>query len=406
MEIIKIILLAKNQKNHFPFLRRRKNLGESPKELFLSKNLLTEKEKLAYIALVGIPRRKKTTKHEKHMESINMKGQPRAVDQARAFIASIERGGPIRPVLLHGPAGVGKTHLTREIVGALEPMGFEPLIIDSAADICRTVADCAKNLLEPLTDGARRAIVIDEAHLLRGGNGTSAAVAAAFKAALLPLGGAMPTTTPFPLYAGEAKYVHWTDVALILATNVPDRLEEPASLRNGERPFRRRLRSIELSPYGDDVIGEVISDYLTSKNLRAADCSRGIIARFHRGTLAAISEVVGQYQDLYPDQPVMSKERVLAAAKLTQFFPRGLNRAEVRLLAALVRAGGCVKRTLAAATIGCSPAELIGALAHLSAQINAKGEPTPFIQLTGTVVGITESGSKYLAAVQKEGFTI
>ena len=339
-------------------------------------------------------------------KSIEMKGQPRATAQAEAFVESVKRGGPIRPVLLHGPSGVGKSHLGGQIVDALAGEGFEPLVIESAADIARTVADCEANIYDELTDGARRVIVIDEAHLLRGGAGISSAVSAAFKAALLPLGKDMPFSTPFPLIGGQAKFINWTDVALILATNTPDSLEESASLRQGERPFQRRFRGIELSTYGDEVIGEVIGDFLTARGLKAADCSRGIIARFHRGTLSAISEVVGIYQDLFPTQPIMSKERVLAAAKLSKWFPRGINRKEAQLLHALTLAGGSIKKEIAAATIGCARPELIGALAHLTAQRRDDGTPVPFVHLAGSCVAITDAGQKFIAAVLKEGFTI
>jgi hypothetical protein len=362
----------------------------------------------------GVAKTKKNIHHKKtinkNMKSIEMKGQSRATECANDWLASVERGleigAQIRPAMVYGPSGTGKSFLTGQIMDSLEDAGWETIRVKAFGEIGRGMEDCLP-IHSAMTSGDERlAILVDEFQGIKG-DGISKAVKTAWLSLLLSLGEKMPIRSRFPLFIGKDHFVDWNRVALVIATNTPDRLEDSASIRNGERPFRRRFTKVELSNYDDSVIGEVIGDFLASRGLRAAECSRGTIARFHRGNLEALDDIVKQYLSKYPDQPTVSQDRLLACAKLTEWLPRGINRKEGRLLLALLTAQGQkIRRSFAAATIGCSTGEVTGALAHLMRQKKSDGSPAPFVDVSGSCVVLTKAGAQYIETVIKAGFTL
>jgi hypothetical protein len=338
--------------------------------------------------------------------NIQMKGQCKAVSQAIAWTGMILRGMPIRPALISGPAGVGKSHLVSQIVSPLEDSGWNIVKIDSAFEAFRTLAAFEEMIIKPLSYDIPTVLVLDEAHALKGASGVSKAATIAFQSALFPWGCGTPETGTLAMGRENNPEFSWRRTALILATNNAEELEQSASRKKGETPFKRRMTSIDLSPYGEDAIGEVIGDYLTSQGLRASDCSKGIIARFHRKTLGAISAVVGAYKALYPDSPVLSKDRLLEAAKLTDYLPRGLTKFEGRLLRELASANGAIRKDGAAIKVGVESAMMPGIIAQLDSQKDAAGNHCPFVVVSGNAIGITPAGEKYLSAILRDGFTL
>jgi hypothetical protein len=296
--------------------------------------------------------------------------------------------------------------LVSQVIAPLEDAGWNIVKIDSAFEAFRTLEAFHTAIVTPLSYDIPTAIILDEAHALKGASGMSKAAITAFTSCLFPWGFSEPETGKIALGKENDPTFSWRRTALIFATNNPEELEQSASRKKGETPFKRRCQSVDLSPYGEDVIGEVIGDYLTSQGLRASDCSKGIIARFHRKTLGAISAVVGAYKALYPDSPVLSKDRLLEAAKLTDYLPRGLTKFEGRLLRELASANGAIRKDGAAIKVGVESAMMPGIIAQLDSQKDTSGNHCPFVVVSGNAIGITPAGEKYLAAILRDGFTL
>lgn len=336
---------------------------------------------------------------------IKMKGQEKAASQARLWAeTALARIGkqPIRPALIHGPAGCGKSHLISLLCREMTQEGIEIVRLPSATECFRTIADFEGNFKVVLERQKPVVIVLDEAQAMSGGAGLSAPVCRGFRSALYAWGEREPEHSVLP-FGKEPMTVDWRNIALVLATNQPGQLEDRASIRLGEFPFRRRLFGISLEEYSSDVIGEVISDFLAARGLRAAPCSAGLIARCHRGTLEAIGDVVERYRGMFPDHPVMSKERVLEAIKLTDWFPRGISRTEIRCLVSLE--GSPVSKVSLPSRVSADSAALKVAVSYLEGQAT-NGVSTPFVMCSGTTVRVTDNGRKYLAALRREGFTV
>lgn len=336
---------------------------------------------------------------------IQMKGQEKAARQASLWIESfLCKAGrsPVRPALLHGPAGCGKSHLVTLMGAIVERAGIDVIALPSATEIFRTISSAEEVLLPILERDKPALIVLDEAQAMAGGSGLSGAVCKGFRSALYPWGDREPQFGNLPFGRLTEININWSNLGLLLATNQPDRLEDSASLKQGQFPFRRRLSGIQLSEYGPAIIGEVIGDFLGARGLRAADCSRAMLARFHRGTLEAVDAVTRSFVSLFPGTSTLSKDKVIAAAKLTDWFPRGINRNEAKLLN-LLSVGQARKETIPG-RMGIEPGSLKIALGYLEGQ-SLDGKPAPFVRVTGTMVSITTDGHKYLDAVKRDGFT-
>ena len=342
------------------------------------------------------------------IESISMKGQDRAASQAQVWLNGITEGKPVKPCLISAPSGTGKSHLLELMAPQLEEKGFQVVRFPTFSETMRGQAECKKKILPYLCEGGKYAIFADEFHRVKGGGGLSSACAMAWETALLPMGGAtLPNYTHFPLYIGEETLVDWRNVALIGATNLPGELETLANRRVKETPYRRRFYNVELSKYSRDVIGDVIGDFLFNKGLKASECATGTIGRFHRGTMEAIDQVITQFTLVFPGAKTVTREKLLEAAKMTTWFPRGITRQEARLMAKLVDSGGRLNAKVAAPILDVTASEVTSAGAHLYDQYTEAGEHVPFIDFVGSSsLIITEAGRKYVAAVVKEGFTL
>lgn len=343
-----------------------------------------------------------------------MKGQQRAADQAATYVNyAIGATEPIRFTVVSGASGCGKSHLLNEMGGHFASNGFHVIGLAKfggeeimGSDLC-ALQDNLLSVIRPVSEatmtGKKVALFVDEAHGAL--SGKSKGAADAFRSILLSWGG---TGNQFSVIkmGGEELTLNWCNLALHLATNIPDALEDSKSLKVGDRTIRRRAYGIELSRYGNDVIGEVITDFLTARGLRAADCSAAMLSRFHRGTMEALDAVVRQYLMMFPDKPTLSKDRVIEAAKQTTWFPRGISRSEARILYALsVAPNGIKTKSDLASLVKASSSEMRDMIAFLGA-METDGVATPFIHATGSKVSLTENGAKFLKRVIADGFTL
>lgn len=338
-----------------------------------------------------------------------MKGQPIASQKMQAYLESCDRGNAAhRPVLISGPSGVGKSHISKEFENQLELIGYEVHRFDDSG-VIRTVADFYSQVKPLLECGRKIAILFDECQNLIGRrpDGISGIVSQQMRGLVYPHGdlSEVKQWVSISLKQDEIISVNFKNVLLIFMTNEPDKLETTQSLKNGDYPFRRRMYSIELEKYPEDLIPEIIRDMTDAMGLKINDCCRKIIGRYHRGTMEALSVVLSMHKMKFPDERLITKARLLEAAKMTNFLPRGLIKQEARLLHLLSQNGGSFAYNLIGSRLNCDNKAVQSAVSYLSDQ-RTDGSHTPFVRPVGQKIAITENGKAYLKTVQAEGFSI
>ena len=340
-----------------------------------------------------------------------MKGQPIATQKMHAYLTACRNPENIhRPVLIHGPSGVGKSHLSNEMEKELSNLGYEISRFDDSG-IIRTVKDFNSQIKPLLEYATSRKVVIflDECQNLIGNNagGISKIVHAQMRGLIFPHGDiAQPKHwVQISVQAEEIISVNFQNVLLVFMTNEPDKLESVASVKLGEHPFRRRMFSIELEKYPEEMIPEIIGEMVEAMGLRINDCCRKTIGRYHRGTMEALSVVLSMYKTMFRGERLITKDRLLQAARLTNFLPRGLIKREGRLLHLLSQNSGKFAYSYIATQLNCDAKAVQSAISYLSSQ-RTNGEHTPFVYASGPNIHLTENGRIYLAAIQKEGFSV
>ncbi len=336
-----------------------------------------------------------------------MKGQERAVLQMQSYINGVVRQNRLlQPILIHGPSGVGKSFLGDELEKELIAEGFQThKILDPMASF-RLVEECKDNFVPLLNGYHKTAIFIDECQNAIPGSvvsGLSNPVRLALRSLIFSNGQAVQRFLNFSLGPDCTTLVDFSRILFVFMTNEPVRLETPDSSRRGECPFRRRMYPITLEKYKQEVIFEVIQAMVKNRGLRINDCCKGIISRFHRGTLEALTTVLNPYENLYPGVKAITKDNLLTAAKLTDFYPRGLMRKEVELLAKLQALGGSSLIRNMESSLGINSNGMKIILSYLAEQMT-DGKSTPFLIEKYGKVTITAAGSLYLQVLKAEQF--
>lgn len=333
-------------------------------------------------------------------------GQERAKEQARAAIDSALRDdSPNRPVLIDGPSGTGKSMIAGAMEDEFTAKGWEVHYIADCGVIGR--ADTFNSQIAPLlTAPGYKVIFFDECQpLFNGQTGISPLVNKAFRSLVLAHG-EEPQENVQIVMDGENHTVDFTTTLLGFLTNEPSSLESSASKSQGESPLMRRFNRITLDLYSHEDIINVIPMFLELRGLRAHESSQALIHNMHRGNMDAIKQLVDKYKSLFPDSKVMERGRVLHAARLTDYLPRGLRRNEGRLLRILSQAEkGRVRASLMSAMIGLKPADTRAAVAHLINQ-QKDGMPNPLVTLEKSYIIITDAGRAYIKQVLSDKFSL
>lgn len=336
----------------------------------------------------------------------NIVGQERAIAQLKAIVTSIIRGDrPNRPALLHGPSGVGKSLLAKAAAAELRAAGWTVHEIESGGTI--TTADQFNRDLIPLLTGEKVAVFIDECQaLFNGQQGISPIVNNAMRNLVLAHGDEVQENVSITVL-GENHIINFRNVAIFLLTNEPSSLESRASRAQGENPIFRRCDKVELEYYTSEAMAKIIPSFLARKGLRAHESSQTLVLNMHRGSMDPIKEFVDKYLAIYPDKPVLERERVLTVLRLTSYLPRGLKRPEGEMLRLLNDSDkGAVRATLLSSMAGVKSSEAKFSLAYLSKQRHPSGKPCPFITYKGSDIVITEDGRKYIQLLKQEKFSL
>lgn len=334
-----------------------------------------------------------------------IKGQPRAVEQARSTLDLIfrEPDSPKRPILISGASACGKTLFSQAMEAEFVANGWNVKRLADASE-----ARCLTNvsdLIDEISTGEKFVVFIDECQALLNGKG-SEGVKRAFRAMVLPHGGEPVDTARIPLAAGEVKEIDFRNVLLVFMTNESDSIESNESRAKGDRPMHRRFNHIELSLYSHADMQEIIPLVLKRHGLQSTECSRGMIGRLHRGNMTALNDMIREYLKLFPGETRMSKEKVMRATALTSFWPRGVKRkTEGRMLKKLRESGGKIRKSLLAHNLGVDSRAVMSAVSYLEDQYS-DSKHTPLVKYDGVYVELTENGRVYLDAVEKEGFTV
>lgn len=341
-----------------------------------------------------------------------MIGQPLAVSQiAGLFNYSILGGpitAPIQPRLVFGPSGAGKSKLLSLLKKDCEEKKIHCFQVDDCDTIALQSGANSADLIEALNASqiAPTLVVLDEAQKIFKGSKTKSAMERDLCTIIFPHGEHVQDRITTKIN-GEEVTCNFHNLILVLATNEKESMETTQSKQKGEFPFARRFSTVEVRPYTQKDMETIIPDYFASNGFKIGDCAAGMVLRLHRGTMAALCDVMARVRENVIGKTTVSKEDIVKACRLTDYLPRGLKKGEARLLDAATR--NAIPSSRGQVISGHFGKLYQASLNHLLEQWTEKkgGErvSSPLISLVGSKIVTTPFGEKFLASIAKDGFT-
>jgi Holliday junction resolvasome RuvABC ATP-dependent DNA helicase subunit len=327
---------------------------------------------------------------------LDILGQPNVSVSFSERLSSFEKHQQFTAALLvSGPAGVGKSHATKQFCRAMAEIAeCEVIEVDSGSQFCRADSKASMAFSQALDDsnlGTRTIIFVDEAQNLplSGGGSRPSPMARLWQALLYGAGEGWGRVGSVEI---EGKQVSFDlrNILVVLATNFPSKI-----VRGNRNASERRFMNVVLEKYDHTVIKKVIASYFEHKNLRVLADVRAKLERMHRGTLEALDDFAKRI-DGY-DMPLRMEDfrEVLPTCIFTL---RGFRHEEV---AALRWIATTIEPTLARYVKQKFPALDVAELyRHAQEQmVKAKtGEliNVPFLVMHGNRYVVTEAGKAFL----------
>lgn len=345
----------------------------------------------------------------KHLKT--MIGQPLALQQiAGLFNYSILGGSiadPIQPRLVFGPSGAGKSKLLSLLKKECEERKIHTFQVDDCDTIALQSGANSGELIEALNASqiAPTLVILDEAQKIFKGSKTKSAMERDLCTLIFPHGERVQERITTRIN-GEEVTADFRNLILVLATNEKESMETAQSKQKGEFPFARRFSTVELGVYSQKDMEKIIPSYFAANGYKIGDCAAGMVSRLHRGTMAALCDVMKRVRETVIGKNTVSKEDVIRACRLTDYLPRGLKKGEARLLDAATR--NAIPASRGQVISGHFGKLYQASINHLLEQwIEKKGEviSSPLVAHVGSKIVTTEFGKKFLSSIQKDGFT-
>ncbi len=340
-----------------------------------------------------------------HVNSII--GQERAKSQISGLFQTEICGGPIaapiKPRLVIGPSGTGKSHLISQVLKDLAALGIPATRIEDSSALALQSSPATRRVCDALNASQfePQALVLDEAQNIFK-NGGTCANARDLKAFIFCHGETVKPSASGTI-AGDQVTANFHNLILILATNEKFALESSESRRNGQNPIARRLSQVELGNYSQEEMEAIIPPFFSAAGYHIGETASGLVKRLHRGNMEALCEVADRIKESVPGKSTLNKAEVIAACKLTRFLPRGLTRNEGALLQALTFQD--LSRPRAESISGIHGKPFDSTINHLTGQF-WQGKHAPMITIVGaSKYRVTDFGKRYLQDVLKDGFT-
>jgi hypothetical protein len=340
-----------------------------------------------------------------------MIGQPLAVSQiAGLFNYSILGGGitdAIQPRLVFGPSGAGKSKLLSLLKKDCEEKGLHTFQVDDCDTIALQSGANSGELIEALNASqiAPTLVILDEAQKIFKGSKTKSAMERDLCTLIFPHGERVQDRITTRINSEEVT-ADFRNLILVLATNEKESMETAQSKQKGEFPFARRFSTVEICTYSQKSMESLIPLYFAQNGYKIGECASGIVSRLHRGTMAALCDVMKRVKESVIGKSTVSKEDVIQACRLTDYLPRGLKKGEARLLDAASR--NAIPSSRGQVISGHFGKLYQASINHLLEQwTEKKGEKIafPLISMVGSKVVTTPNGEKFLASIAKDGFT-
>lgn len=348
----------------------------------------------------------------KHLKTII--GQPLALEQMAGFFNVItgRQGEPIKPLLIHGPSGVGKDYLIEKMLLDLHDTGWKnQLHIRDCDSLALQSNGDTESLVEMIeaSQGIKTVIVLNESQKLFRGSKNKTAMERDLCKFIFPHGDTVQAQVAGEIARREV-VADFRNLILILATNEKEEMETRASQRKGDSPFARRLNAIELRTYSQDVISEIIPQvFATRGGWKIGETATAMVSRLHRGTMTATMAVCEKLRGVVPaDKKTVNRDEIIAACRQTDYLPRGLFKREGKLISIVstqvMPLGVC--QSIIGGGAGLFNASFLHLCNQFATAKDGKTLHTPFIAKVGGGYIATDAGKRYLAAIEKDGFAI
>lgn len=348
------------------------------------------------------------------MNNVNaLIGQSRAKEQLSGVFSNHILGGPIvspiRPRLIYGPSGTGKSRFIRALLADCAERGVPSVVVDDCDSIVLQSGSKTEDVIGALnaSQSGPMVLVLDEAQKVFKGSKSKSAMERDLSQFIFCHGDQVQGRVTGNVI-GQEVTADFRNLILVLATNEKNSLETSESRKLGEFPFARRFSLVELTNYSQAEMEEIIPPYFNALGYRIGECAAGMIRRLHRGNMAALVAVANRISERVTDKSTLNQEDVLSACRLTDYLPRGLVRAEGKLLDTLSH--GPLSKSLACSVSGLHGKLMDASINHLAKQFRTDKEGnqvySPLATYSAGRLSLSKFGEKYLAEVKKSGFSL
>ena len=307
-----------------------------------------------------------------------MVGQTIAKRKLKTKILAALQDGFFSSLLLVGPAGLGKSQVMELVIFLVKSILGRRVLSYARGEECGTKTAFGETLVSYMHDKPVF-VSIDEVHECK------APVRGLIRSLIQPKANRSGTT----IALGNDYELTFNPLqnSFLLATNEVDKLDAP---------FLTRVDRIDLSPYTDEEMAEILHRMLASANVKFNENTLADIAACNRGTardavkwcdaIRAHLAVAGKL--------TINKADVKAILLNAEIFPLGVSANELRTLLALEKNGGMQLKQLAAVNMVAVKEQNANELYLLKRVLI---ETCPLRRLT-------PEGIKYLASLRKSGF--
>lgn len=264
--------------------------------------------------------------------SLKLIGQNKASGILDGFLKGVQdRGQFSNAILLHGPAGVGKTHVAKALADECGEIGIETVEIDSAAKLSRSDSEeiaTIVGLMKASQNGVRTLLFIDEAHCLPlVEKASQSPVQRLFHALIFGSGEGWGRAGSVE-FLGNSVGFNTRYLSLCLMTNFPHRMG------GGKNPqaMARRFLNVELTRYTAEEMRKIIPLYFAGKGVKIDPQAGKLLVKMHRGTCEALDDFVKKADGQYDPQVGVTVDDLNRILPLCDYTLRGFRVDEIRVM--------------------------------------------------------------------------
>lgn len=338
--------------------------------------------------------------------TIKIDGQTLAAKVADDICSTAIESGASTAATITGPAGVGKSHLTREIEKKMRAAGWNVLTIADGGQVQR--ADSVKSeafvqALEDSANGVQTVILGDEFHNFPVNPFNAKSPMERLFTSLIYGSGEGWKRFAEVEFQGKSVPYNTANILLFGITNKPEKIGKGKN----QDAIDRRFTPIVLKPYSVQDMRRLVPVFFKEKGVKITPSAINVMLNLHRYTFEAAGNVLDVCLAAnHGDRSVeITREQIIANLPAFRFTLGGFTWDEIACLQWLANTHGSTKRGTLEQMHPKISGDALGAfLRHADRQYRTdktSGEliHVPFVQVAANgSYFVTDIGKKWLAA--------